>query len=337
MFITYLVSLLCILQKQYKNLQEGIASQLVCGGALLSFRIIFMGSKPPDFAPADNPAADSDYLLTRTLTFSYLPAVNLWMLLWPHILSFDWSMESIPLVTSLGDPRNLATVIFYSGLCATGYFCMKELDVLHEIQSANRRTSKHNANYLSSLSSHKMNGKMNGNGHANGFKYISGKGDYFSSNGSSTTNGNGHVRYDGLRKRSNSKNPNQNGHVTSTASNQHYKINHRTRHLNVVITSIAFMVFSFIPASNLFFYVGFVVAERILYIPSVGFCLLVTTAIDQLRRKLTKSGKNIVVVLVIVQLLMYSSRTVLRNWDWHSEETLYRAGIHVNPAKGENI
>lgn len=35
------------------------------------------------------------------------------------------------------------------------------------------------------------------------------------------------------------------------------------------------MVFPFLPASNLFFPVGFVIAERILYIPSMGFCLLV--------------------------------------------------------------
>lgn len=35
------------------------------------------------------------------------------------------------------------------------------------------------------------------------------------------------------------------------------------------------MVLPFLPASNLFFPVGFVVAERVLYIPSMGFCLLV--------------------------------------------------------------
>ena len=34
------------------------------------------------------------------------------------------------------------------------------------------------------------------------------------------------------------------------------------------------MVLPFIPASNLFFRVGFVVAERVLYLPSSGYIIL---------------------------------------------------------------
>ena len=40
---------------------------------------------------------------------------------------------------------------------------------------------------------------------------------------------------------------------------------------------MAVIVIAFLPASNLFFRVGFVVAERVLYLPSVGVCLLVST------------------------------------------------------------
>lgn len=39
--------------------------------------------------------------------------------------------------------------------------------------------------------------------------------------------------------------------------------------------SLSLMILPFIPASNLFFPVGFVVAERILYTPSMGFSMLV--------------------------------------------------------------
>ena len=35
------------------------------------------------------------------------------------------------------------------------------------------------------------------------------------------------------------------------------------------------MVFTFLPASNLLFPVGFVIAERVLYLPSAGFIILV--------------------------------------------------------------
>lgn len=39
--------------------------------------------------------------------------------------------------------------------------------------------------------------------------------------------------------------------------------------------ALSLIVLPFIPASNLFFPVGFVVAERVLYVPSMGFCVLV--------------------------------------------------------------
>lgn len=39
--------------------------------------------------------------------------------------------------------------------------------------------------------------------------------------------------------------------------------------------AVAVVVIPFLPASNVFFRVGFVLAERVLYIPSLGFCLLV--------------------------------------------------------------
>lgn len=43
----------------------------------------------------------------------------------------------------------------------------------------------------------------------------------------------------------------------------------------IFMQSLSLMILPFIPASNLFFPVGFVVAERILYTPSMGFSMLV--------------------------------------------------------------
>ena len=51
------------------------------------------------------------------------------------------------------------------------------------------------------------------------------------------------------------------------------------------LVSLGILIFAFIPASNLFFYVGFVVAERVLYIPSVGFSLLIAGGVDILWQK----------------------------------------------------
>jgi len=46
--------------------------------------------------------------------------------------------------------------------------------------------------------------------------------------------------------------------------------------------ALALIIVPFLPASNLFFRVGFVVAERILYLSSIGFCLLVVLGVRQI-------------------------------------------------------
>jgi len=45
------------------------------------------------------------------------------------------------------------------------------------------------------------------------------------------------------------------------------------------LQALSLIIFPFVPASNLFFPVGFVVAERILYVPSMGFSLLVAVGV----------------------------------------------------------
>jgi hypothetical protein len=46
--------------------------------------------------------------------------------------------------------------------------------------------------------------------------------------------------------------------------------------------SLGAVVIPFLPATNMFFRVGFVIAERVLYLPSAGFCLLVIVGLRQL-------------------------------------------------------
>ncbi len=73
-------------------------------------------------------------------------------------------------------------------------------------------------------------------------------------------------------------------------------------------------------------------AERILYLPSVGFCLLVGAGMNRLFRKdAVKEAACCIGLLVIIAL---GYRTVQRNEDWKDEESLYRSGIPINPPKG---
>jgi len=61
----------------------------------------------------------------------------------------------------------------------------------------------------------------------------------------------------------------------------------------ILLVGLCVMVLPFIPATNLFFYVGFVVAERILYIPSIGFCLLAAEGIYLIHRNCSVVMKKV--------------------------------------------
>lgn len=49
----------------------------------------------------------------------------------------------------------------------------------------------------------------------------------------------------------------------------------RHRYSSYLVFFLCTMVIPFLPASNIFLRVGFVLAERVLYLPSIGYCALV--------------------------------------------------------------
>jgi len=55
----------------------------------------------------------------------------------------------------------------------------------------------------------------------------------------------------------------------------------------LVALCVSLAVIAFLPASHLFLTVGFVLAERVLYIPSVGFCLLVAIGFQRALHRCT--------------------------------------------------
>ena len=60
-----------------------------------------------------------------------------------------------------------------------------------------------------------------------------------------------------------------------------------TQDHQAIVFALLLIVFPYLPASNLLFPVGFVVAERVLYIPSMGLAILVGLGAEKLLR--TKS------------------------------------------------
>ncbi|XP_026554761.1 transmembrane and TPR repeat-containing protein 3 [Pseudonaja textilis] len=194
---------------------------------LVVIRVQVIQSQLPVFTRFDNPAAVSPSPV-RQLTFNYLLPVNAWLLLNPSELCCDWTMGTIPLVESILDIRNIATVTFF---CFLGTLVVFSL------------------------------------------------------------------RYPGDSSKT-------------------------------VLMALCLIVLPFIPASNLFFPVGFVVAERVLYVPSMGFCMLVAHGWKKLSSNSTLRKLSWICLSLV--LFIHALKTLQRNWDWESEYTLFMSALKVN-------
>ncbi|XP_013098502.2 protein O-mannosyl-transferase Tmtc3 [Stomoxys calcitrans] len=108
------------------------------------------------------------------------------------------------------------------------------------------------------------------------------------------------------------------------------------QHSRVLIMCLAWAVLPFLPASNLFFPVGFVVAERILYMPSMGFCLLIAYGYEKIQEHLSNTHgaskwyQHFLRFAFLLLLASHSLKTYQRNKDWINEYTLFMSGVHVN-------
>lgn len=85
-------------------------------------------------------------------------------------------------------------------------------------------------------------------------------------------------------------------------------------------------------SANIFVLISAVMAERFLFLPSIGFCLIVAFLIMKYINKDIKSHKiNIVIpVLVLTVLSLYSFKVVNRNKEWKSNFTLFKSGAEVS-------
>uniref|UniRef100_A0A3Q2FM55 dolichyl-phosphate-mannose--protein mannosyltransferase n=1 Tax=Cyprinodon variegatus TaxID=28743 RepID=A0A3Q2FM55_CYPVA len=190
---------------------------------IMSVRLWLMGGSMPLFSEQDNPASFSPHLLTRFLTYSFLLSFNAWLLLAPIVLCYDWQVGSIPLVESVMDVRNMATMLLAVVMVALCWRCLQSLQENRE-----------------------------------------------------------------------------------------------------VLVGMLFLVFPFIPASNLFFRVGFVVAERVLYMPSMGYCILVAHGLGRLWSTVGRWGTTLLSVCMLLLILLFSLKTVQQNNVWLSREALFR-------------
>uniref|UniRef100_A0A8C6M9W3 dolichyl-phosphate-mannose--protein mannosyltransferase n=1 Tax=Nothobranchius furzeri TaxID=105023 RepID=A0A8C6M9W3_NOTFU len=93
---------------------------------------------------------------------------------------------------------------------------------------------------------------------------------------------------------------------------------------------LVLLLVPFLPACNIFFRVGFVVAERVLYLSSAGYCLLLAFSLGHCCCHWTKQRK-LLCVLVLALLCVYVVRCALRSHQWRSEQSLFFSALSVCP------
>ena len=101
----------------------------------------------------------------------------------------------------------------------------------------------------------------------------------------------------------------------------------------VFLAAVLWTVF-FLPTSNLIFPVGALMAERLAYLPSLGFCLWVghigarVAAIEGPRRRLRQVA---VIAIGVIALAALGARTWHRNPVWKDNETLALHDVEITP------
>lgn len=102
-----------------------------------------------------------------------------------------------------------------------------------------------------------------------------------------------------------------------------------------VFFAVGFFVISFVPVSNWLVPIGTIMGERLLYMPSVGLCLLVGCAWQWLfeRFNLQWSGMTArgLAAAAVAVLVLLTVRTVARNREWGSNLLMWEVATQVVP------
>ncbi len=108
------------------------------------------------------------------------------------------------------------------------------------------------------------------------------------------------------------------------------------RRAPIVTFAIGFVFVTLGLFSNIVFLVGSLVAERFLYLPSVGYALLIAWLAEQyvfsaFRSDKPASGRFIAAVVLLVWCVGYIGITARRNLDWANNEVLFTRFIETDP------
>lgn len=96
---------------------------------------------------------------------------------------------------------------------------------------------------------------------------------------------------------------------------------------------ILFFLITIFLFSNLVLIIGTSMGDRLMYFPSLGFCLVVGTLYVKfvMKNKLVFNAKNVTIYPLVVILLLFSIKTWSRNYNWKDNYTLYSHDVNLVP------
>ncbi|MCX5679024.1 MAG: tetratricopeptide repeat protein [Candidatus Omnitrophica bacterium] len=98
--------------------------------------------------------------------------------------------------------------------------------------------------------------------------------------------------------------------------------------------AIAFFFLALLPVSNIV-PLRALMAERFLYLPSIGFCVLVSILLEKIARMeynvIKLNLRRLAIVIASMLVLLYSARTMMRNEDWKSQITITNSILKIDP------
>jgi hypothetical protein len=309
----------------------------------LYWRIKLNQGTLPTWPLLDNPAASGTDFYAKLLNYPYIYAYNAWLLLFPMQLCGDYTYNSIAQIESMYDFRNALTILFVLSCAAlvlygVGYWRRTTGKGEEDVDDTGTEDDKHNHKRLKKKNRDSKNKTSAAAAATNpvSTSTTASTASSTSSTGSSssttttttttTTTSSGNAKTDSNRNEGVGLGIRYDGRSIATLFVPTLYLRRD------ILIAIALIVLPFLPASNLFFPVGFLIAERVLYIPSLGQALLFGSLCARSWNFYKKPYMKYIFWTVCVS---FALRTSLRNRDWRTEETFWRSVIDVNPTNAK--
>jgi len=102
-----------------------------------------------------------------------------------------------------------------------------------------------------------------------------------------------------------------------------------------IVFGIMFYLITLSTFSNLFFLIGSALGERLLFFPSVGFCLLIALLVEKWAGNTEAGLANLkrpkLLVIIIPIILVFAGVTMNRNTEWSDSYTLFSTDVKKSP------